>query len=140
MKILYFCSGLYTIYFNAHVGKGGRPPPNDIKGGVSETLKTALKSIHWKVALTLQVQLLFSTWNRVFPYYFLKDMGYSFFRGLNPLTPITLLFLISNGTSKQAMTGSYGPLPIVDFLVTLLGPHPFLLPQIWDPGYATDVC
>ena len=68
-------------------------------------------------------------------------MGYKFFRGLNPLTPITLSFCISDDTSTLAMTASYGPLPIVDFLVTLLSPHPFLpTAQIWEPGYATDFC
>ena len=31
-------------------GAGGRPP-NDEKVGVRETVKTAIKSIHWKVSM-----------------------------------------------------------------------------------------
>ena len=40
-------------------GQERRPPPNDEKVGVRETLKSAIKSIHWKVVLKWQVQLLF---------------------------------------------------------------------------------
>ena len=43
----------------AEGGGRGNGPPNNEKAGAQETLKPAIKSINWKIALKWQVQLLF---------------------------------------------------------------------------------
>ena len=49
-------------------GHGGVAALNDEKVGVRETLKSATKSIDWKVTMKKQVQLLFSIWKRMHLY------------------------------------------------------------------------
>ena len=99
---------------------------------VQGTLKSAIKSMHWKVDLKQQVQLLFSIYKRGNLY---VQKGFSlifevcgqtnFLGGVCPLMVIFLSCFVSDSTSTLTMTVGNGTLPLVNSIVALQGPYSF---------------